>query len=59
MFIGSGHCSRREFLGRTSLGFGALAFSVLPQLQGRAGQPLKAPLTGIAGSAKVIPGILA
>src|SRR5687767_1031761 len=37
MFIGStGYCSRRDFLARTSAGFGALAFGALNLLQARA-----------------------
>ena len=36
MFIGSGpYCSRRDFLARTSAGFGALAFGALNLLQAR------------------------
>jgi hypothetical protein len=44
VFIQSAQYSRRDFLARTSAGFGALALSVLAQEDGRAAQSPKAPL---------------
>jgi hypothetical protein len=45
MFLSSSQWSRRDFLARTSAGFGALAFSALAQLQARAEHPSKGPVS--------------